>query len=366
MSTPAASEATSPEGIPGTTTAAENNADASTTMKPESGPTATTVVASESTPPEPRKTDTKNGITQSIPPSHILEDGRLIYLPAPNAVERSRFFERSIARHGLLQADMEKCDHSDDTNKNKTKQDVQNILGGDPDEEKKKKNEQQPDDGDNDDGETSTKKDKTAPKIHPLAVASARIQSNGLNELNRAINLATLVNTGEFFSYTNVVDPSYETDATATVKAVAAATTTSSSDKSSGDGSPTSTTAASSSSAAAAAAAAVTYYSTEATAQRTEALFSLKRKRGQFEKASEVLERHEQRLWAGIQAQSVIDRRLFQLRQQWRLVAPEHGTRARLHAARTNEVRITHCTALVHYTSGCNRLQSSIAVVHIP
>jgi hypothetical protein len=322
MSTPAAGDAINTEGL----SANIENADAST-MKPESGPT--TTVVSEPKNPEPWKLDTKNGITQSIPPSHILEDGRLIYLPPPNAAERSRFFERSIARHGLLQGDMEKSDHSDDKNKSKTKQDVQNVLGGDQEEEQK----EQPD------NDKTNKKDKTAPKIHPLAVASARIQSNGLNELNRAINLATLVNTGEFFSYTNVVDPSYETDATATVKAAA---TTTSSDKSSGDGGPTSDAAASSSSAAAAA----TYYSAEATAQRTEALFSLKRKRGQFEKASEVLERHEQRLWAGIQAQHVIDQRLFQLRQQWRLVAPEHGTRARLHAARTNEVRTN--VALVH------------------
>lgn len=260
--------------------------------------------------------DTKEGVTQSFPPSHILEDGRLIYLPPPNAAERSRFFERSIARHGILQADMERSDHSDDNNEDKTKQDVQNILGGDKEDQQK-----ETDDEDN-------KKDSTAPKIHPLAVASARIQSNGLNELNRAINLATLVTSGEFFSYTNVVDPSYETDATATVKAAA---TKAGGDKSSSDGGAASSGTASSSAAAA-------YYSAEATAQRTEALFSLKRKRAQFEKASEVLYRHEQRLWAGVQAQHVIDQRLFQLRQQWRLVAPEHGTRARLHAARTNEV----------------------------
>jgi hypothetical protein len=64
----------------------------------------------------------------------------------------------------------------------------------------------------------------------------------------------------------------------------------------------------------------------------------LKRKVTQFEKASRVLHRHEKRIRAGTQAQRVIDQRLFQLRQQWRLVAPEHGTRARVHAARTNEV----------------------------
>jgi len=253
--------------------------------------------------------DTKNGVMQSLPPSHILEDGRLIYLPPPNAVERSRFFERSIARHGLLQADMEKSEENDKSRNEATK-DVEKILaeGGNEDEAK--------DETDND-----NQTDKTAPKVHPLAIASARLQSNGLNELNRAINLATLVNTGEFFSYTNVVDPSFETDAT--VVATTAANVAASATKSGGDKSPSEVD----DSAA-----------DNATFQRTEALFSLKRKRGQFEKASQVLERHEARLWAGVKAQHVIDRRLFQLRQQWRLVAPEHGTRAKLHAARTNEI----------------------------
>jgi hypothetical protein len=248
--------------------------------------------------------DTKQEVTQSFPPSHILEDGRLVFLPPPNAMERSRFFERSIARHGLLQADMNK----NSTSKTK-EQDVKKIL--EEDQERK------------DDKEDDKNDDKTTLKIHPLAVASARLQSNGLNELNRAINLATLVNTGEFFSYTNVVDPSFEADATSSN------TNNSKNHKSSTSGGAGGIAGSSSSSA---------YYSVEATAQRTEALFSLKRKRTQFEKASQVLHRHERRLWAGIQAQHVIDRRLFQLRQQWRLVAPEHGTRARLHAARTNEV----------------------------
>lgn len=234
--------------------------------------------------------DIKNGVSQSVPPSHILEDGRFIYLPPPNAAERSRFFERSIARLGILEADMNK----------------QNVNKHQMEEEDEDR-EQEEDAAD----------DMSTPKIHPLAVASARLQSNGLNELNRAINLATLVQTGEYFSYTNIVDPSLEADAAASAAATTATKSTSGG--------------------ASAAAPASSSNITELNTQRTEALFCLKRKVTQFEKASTVLKRHEKRLRAGIQAQRVIDRRLFQLRQQWRLVAPEHGVRARLHATRTTE-----------------------------
>lgn len=242
----------------------------------------------------------KNGVTQSLPPSHILEDGRFIYLPPPSAAERSRFFERSIAKHGILEADMKRQDLSNTTTATAARNNNSTAM---EEEEEAEEAEQ----------------DKTAPKIHPLAVASARLQSNGLNELNRAINLATLVQTGEYFSYTNIVDPSLEADAATTAG--------------------TKSTASSASAAAAAATVSSSLLtSSKATTQRIEALYCLKRKVTQFEKASTVLKRHEKRLRAGIASQKVIDRRLFQLRQQWRLVAPEHGTRARLHAARTNEV----------------------------
>eukprot|EP00536_Pseudo-nitzschia_multiseries_P007716 jgi/Psemu1/287316/fgenesh1_pg.184_\ len=249
--------------------ASANAATNATTVIPSESAASTTTatkIATETKAETPR--DTKNGVMQSFPPSHILEDGRLIYLPPPNDMERSRFFERSIARH-----------------------------------------------------EGEEQNDTTAPRVHPLAIASARLQSNGLNELNRAINLATLVQSREFFSYTNIVDPSFEAQTTVSVSVPAA-----SKPAAEGGGAKGPSEAASAAS------------QDTSTARRTVALFSLKRKRGQFEKASRVLERHEARLWAGIRAQRVIDRRLFQLRQQWRLVAPEHGTRAKLHAARTNEV----------------------------
>ena len=131
----------------------------------------------------------QDGVTQALPPSHILEDGRFIYLPPPNDGERSRFFERSIARHVLLQADMAETQTETKT------------------EDKEK-------DKDDDD-------DKTAPKIHPLAVASARLQANGLAELNRAINLSQLVTTGEYFGLTNIVDPSLAVTASSSRRVLA-------------------------------------------------------------------------------------------------------------------------------------------------
>jgi hypothetical protein len=225
-----------------------------------------------SIPPPPNTDDDEdhNGVTSSLPPSHILEDGRFVYLPPPNKMDRSRFFERSIARHGLLEADM-----------------IGESMHQKEDEEAEEKEEG---------------KDETTPQIHPLAVASARLNANGLAELNRVINLASLTNTGDYFGLTTIVDPSLEAE---------------------------------SKTAQGGASSAILNTATHDTVKST---FILKRKRAEFSKATQVVERHKKRLRAAIQAQRVIDQRLFELRQQWRLVAPEHGTRARLHAARPTEV----------------------------
>ena len=229
--------------------------------------------------------DENNGVMQSLPPSHILEDGRFIYLPPPDARERSKFFERSIARHGLLEADME----------------GKSIMINDEADDKKK-------DGDDDDG------DKTTPKVHPLALASAQLHTNGLSELNRAINLATLVQSGEFFGLSNIVDPSLEVTVAGGSGQVAGSQVV---------GAPAPT------------AEAIAGKQQE---DEVKSSYVLKRKRAQFQRSSVILERHEKRLRAAIKAQRIMDRRLFQLRQQWKLVAPEHGTRARLHATRPTEV----------------------------
>lgn len=272
-------------------------------------------------------------VTQSFPPSHILEDGRYIYLPPPNEFERSKCFERAISKYGLLESDMTK------TTKQQQKED--------------EKQQQEKKGGEDDDDE----KDKTAPKVHPLAAASARLQGNGISELNRAINLSTLVNTGEYFGLSNIVDPSLELIGPSKEgPAAAPASAAASSDATGGGAGPatpgpdkggTSASAAAAASTptpgAAAAASASAALSTQAQKelqeeQRVKSAYVLKRKRAVFDKASRVLQRHQARLQAAVTAQSVPDQRLRQLRSQWRLVAPEHGTRAKPHAVRPTEV----------------------------
>ena len=229
---------------------------------------------------------------ESLNPSHILQDGRYIYLPPPTDKERTQFFERSIARYGLLQDDL------GETKKKSIKEEEEKVE----------------------------KREKEEPKVHPLALASARLQADGINELNRAINLSGLVSTGEYFSMTNIVDPSLELPS-----AAAAETAKSSAEAATSD-----------SKAAAAAGAGATSAKSESAMevqeeQRVKASYVLKRKRLQFQKASTVLQRNQRRLEAAIVAQARPDTRLRQLRPCWRLCAPEHGSRALPHATRPTE-----------------------------
>jgi len=265
--------------------------------------------------------DTDNVVTTSFPPSHIA-DGRFIYLPPPNEYERSKCFERAIAKHGLLEADMAA---------NKKELDQTTIKGGEEEEEEKKKEDE----------------DKTAPKVHPLAAASARLQNNGINELNRAINLSTLVNTGEYFGLSNVVDPALEniiaTGGGGGGEKETAATTTKETPAGSTTPAPGGATVSKEGDAPVTTAAVPAPPSSQAQKelqeeQRVKAAYVLKRKRAVFDQASRVLYRHEKRLAAAVQAQRIPDQRLLQLRRQWRLVAPEHGTRAKPHAVRPTEV----------------------------
>ena len=240
--------------------------------------------------------DQRDNVTQNHPPSHILQDGRFIYLAEATEVERRQFLERSIVRHGLLRADLNQGDDQDETDNG--------------DDEKDKKPSAMSKDGadaarglSSRKGETeddSTEKDSTQPKLHPLAVASARLQANGVSELSKAINLSVLVSHGDYFSLSNIVNPVVDVMKTKTEESPVA--------------------------------------TAEMQQDQTlRATFVAKRKRDQFERAAVVLERHKKRLAAALAAQA-IDKRLQQLRPQWRLVAPEHGTRAKPHPVRPQEV----------------------------
>jgi len=145
--------------------------------------------------------------TTTRPPSHILQDGTFVHLPPPSHDERIRFFERSIARHGLLQEDLQQ-----------QKTDATKEKEGKAAAEEEAKQEEQ-DDEDTTKSAATTAQQQT---IHPLALASARLQASGINELNRAINLHTLVSTGEYFGLSNIVDPALEQAAAASSSSNAA------------------------------------------------------------------------------------------------------------------------------------------------
>lgn len=240
-------------------------------------------------------------IAVSLTPSHVLQDGTFVHLPSSTDSERTRFFERSIARYGLLQDDL------NDRSAAKTKEanDADSTVPESDIDEKKK---------------------KSIPKIHPLALASARIQANGINELNRAINLHTLVASGEYFGLSNIVDPSLERVTTSSNKEQSDTVATRGDNIEIGDlrtKGPIGNE--------------IPRQGDEAAA-RVQSLYILKRKRAQFEQASIVLKRHYQRLLVATVAQQQVDRRLCQLRPVWSLVAPEHGTRALPHAVKPTEV----------------------------
>jgi hypothetical protein len=219
---------------------------------------------------------------------HIGQDGTHMPVPPFQDFERTRFFERSVARHGLLREDLESS----------------------------KKKQRSADDEEGHDAKSSS---TAAPQIHPLARASALLQANGINELNRAINLHTLVATGEYFSLSNIVDPALDP---ATAQPSSNPKETDGPRRSTSDGST----------------AAVRGSATPSEA-RVRARYILQRHRDLFRRAARSVQRHRRRIMAAVAAQQHLDRRWRQWRRRaWRLVAPEHGTRARPHPVQATEV----------------------------
>jgi len=137
-----------------------------------------------------------------VPPSHILANGQFIHLPPPSSIERSTFFERSVAESGLIDVG-DNADIDGKSNRkrrdDKKRQADDNDVGGEVSTETT--------------SSSSTIKAKRKKKssdaasyVHPLAIASARLRSKGMEELNKAINLSGLVMGGEYFGLTHVVD----------------------------------------------------------------------------------------------------------------------------------------------------------------
>jgi hypothetical protein len=274
-------------------------------------------------------------VLKSQPPSHITPDGTYIFLPAPSTLERSRFFERAIASHGLLLQD--------------TKQKRGNKKTSASDNE----------DGDDDStvgsastatpgGHQTDQKKKRQATVHPLTLASAALHSSGINELNRAINLNGLLTTNEYIGLTNVVDPSLEAvlpTPSASNKLSSSAVPVATSSSAPTDGTAENSTRASADGAGLAGdnlkitPLVIPEQEVELQeSQRVKAMYVLKRKYQQFRNGERVLARHQQQLMAAIVTQSRPDSRLRHLRRQWSLVAPEHGTRSMPHAVRPTEL----------------------------
>ena len=230
----------------------------------------------------------RDDVTHSFPPSHFLQDGRFIFLPEPSKQERTKFLERSITRHKLLSE--------------KVKEDEKEVEEDD--------------------------KDLKQIKVHPLALASARLQANGVSELSKAINLSTLVSSGEYFGLSNIINPQLEVGMDKTSEKEVEVPV-----------------------------------NLEDVGHRS--LYLVKRKRAQFKWAAEALERHEKRLAGSVVTQQIIDQRLLALRPRWRLAAPEHGIRARPHATRPTEVIAIDVDVYDRDRTGGGN-QASMAVHHAP
>ena len=245
-------------------------------------------------------------------PSHWTAAGHAVVLPAPSRLARRQWVERAIVTHKLLQAW------------------TQRGAGADKDEE------EEADDTTTTTSTTTatTKKSTSEPKIHPLAVASARLQNDGLNELNRSINLTELVKQGEYFGYTHVV-----ADAALELAAVSNNNKQQQQQPTNEEPQPGTDAAGTDAPDLVPAAAPILKKDNDNdTSQQCHSLYILKRKHLQFRQAAAVLSLHRTRLQRALQAEAKPIRRLAALRHRWRLTAPEHGQRARAHAVRPTEV----------------------------
>jgi hypothetical protein len=231
------------------------------------------------------------------PPSHILSNGHFAYLPEPTKQEKALFFKQSIVVHNIVSA-----------------QKLGGAAVGDDEEQV-----------DAEEGDVRKKSSlQSEVKIHPLAIAAARIESLGISQLSKSINLGNLIGT-EYFDMANIVSPEGILPTAIPAKNKSASDDSEARKKASVGRDRDDT-----------------YGKSDFTAQqlldqRFRAIFLLKRKYSQLVDAAEFLGLHKRRLEGSLDRQRLIDRRYLQLRKQWRLAAPEHGTRV-LGPVRSNEV----------------------------
>lgn len=265
--------------------------------------------------------------------SHILPDGTFVNLPKPTQRERANFFARSIANYKLISA------RQDNDNGVKVEGEEEGGGGGIAG---KKEN------------ENGDREQKGADYVHPLAVASARLQGVGVAELSKAVNLSSLVGTnsshdeGCYFTLANVID-----DDAAALAAAATHRREMDVRKNSGDDKDSAAISDSKKDEVSANAGnndgGAANFSNKTVEDATRKLkqdrklraqYLLKRKRLSYAKtisandkkihpwsAADVLELHAKRLKSQLKRQRVVDRRLLDLRKKWKLSLPDHGTR---------------------------------------
>ena len=127
-----------------------------------------------------------------------MQDGSFVYLPPPSINERAAKFAALVAKHDVLSVDDKGPKDAKDTNDTKKPPEKSNTKP------------------------TQQQQQETVQQIqHPLAIASARLVSNGIEELSKAINLATLVQSGLHMGVSNVVEADVAHKQTATTAATA-------------------------------------------------------------------------------------------------------------------------------------------------
>lgn len=264
-------------------------------------------------------------------PSHIIPDGSHVYLPPPSALEKASFFAQSVSNYKLIHADESQQQQQQQQQKSKEQESI--ILGGKNEDGQQGKDK----DADNDNHNDNDHNDDEVNNIHPLALASARLQTNGISELSKAINLASLVQSNEYFAFSNIIDPSLgashshshshshtNQQKTDSAHAHAPATNIENAQHAHAHANPASVTDKNASAAFAFASTTDDDHYINEPILRSK--FILKRKRQQFQSSSFTLRQHYKRLKVVTAAQKVLDQRYLQLRKRWKLSAPEHGS----------------------------------------